>query len=209
MRIVERTLEDALIKASKEANCSIRELEYEIIQIPSPGFLGLFRKDAIIEVKIKKQVEPAVLENIKKDLEALFCNEYFQINSVEVSPVNENSVNIEFICDDFESIIGKDAHKYRALDVVINHYTNVKFGVHARVEICGVLSRLRQNLQTHLKDVRTKINEVGKAQTRPLEISLLNLVYEELLKEFSHKNIVIKDSSAGRYIAVYGEFKKQ
>ena len=87
--------------------------------------------------------------------------------------------------------------------------SNIKYNLHARVEICGVLAKLRENLEKHLSEVKTKIDEVGKAQTRPLETSLLNLVYEELLKEFSHKNIVIKDSSLGRYIAVYGEFKKQ
>ncbi|ULO01241.1 Jag domain-containing protein [Campylobacter sp. RM5004] len=209
MQIIDKTLEGAIDRAIKETNCSIRELEYEIIQLPKAGFLGFFKKDAIIEVKVKKKIEASVLENIKNDLESMFCNDYFDIKEIKVTPANENSVNVEFITNSYESIIGKDAHKYKALDIIINHLISIKYTLHARVEICGVLAKLRENLEKHLIEVKTKINEIGKAQTRPLETSLLNLVYEELLKEFSHKNIVIKDSSQGRYIAIYGEFKKQ
>lgn len=209
MQIIDKTLEGAIDRAIKETNCSIRELEYEIIQLPKAGFLGFFKKDAIIEVKVKKKIEASVLENIKNDLENMFCNDYFDIKEIKVTPANENSVNVEFITNSYESIIGKDAHKYKALDTIINHLISIKYTLHARVEVCGVLAKLRENLEKHLIEVKTKINEIGKAQTRPLETSLLNLVYEELLKEFSHKNIVIKDSSQGRYIAIYGEFKKQ
>ncbi|MBZ7979491.1 Jag N-terminal domain-containing protein [Campylobacter sp. RM12642] len=209
MQIVDRTLEGAIDRAIKETNCSIRELEYEIIQLPKAGFLGFFKKDAIIEVKVKKKIEINIIEDIAKDLKNLFCSEYFDVRDVVVTPANENSVNVEFIANSYESLIGKDAHKYKALDTIVNHLINIKYNLHARVEICGVLAKLRENLEKHLSEVKTKIDEVGKAQTRPLETSLLNLVYEELLKEFSHKNIVIKDSSLGRYIAIYGEFKKQ
>ena len=52
-KIVEKTLEAALIKASTELNCSVADLEYEIIQNPSSGFLGLGKKEAIIVVETK------------------------------------------------------------------------------------------------------------------------------------------------------------
>ncbi|WP_267523272.1 protein jag [Campylobacter sp. MG1] len=208
MRVVDKTLEDALIKASKDANCSVRELEYEIIQYPSKGFLGFFKKDAIIDVNIKKQISKSILDNIVIELKELFCNDYFSINDILVTQANENSVNVEFICDTYENIIGKDAHKYKSLDIIVNHYINIKYSLYARVEICGVLANLKNDVEKHLNDVRTKVKELGKAQTRPLEISLLNLIYEEFLTEFSHKNVVIKDSSVGRYIAIYGDYKK-
>ena len=52
-KIVEKTLEAALIKASTELNCSVADLEYEIIQNPSSGFFGLGKKEAIIVVETK------------------------------------------------------------------------------------------------------------------------------------------------------------
>jgi spoIIIJ-associated protein len=44
------TLEEAYKRASHEFNCSITELTYEIIQYPTSGVMGLFKKNAIIVV---------------------------------------------------------------------------------------------------------------------------------------------------------------
>lgn len=60
-KIVEKTLEAALIKASAELHCSVADLEYEIVQNPSSGFLGLGKKEAIIVVATKD--EKAVQES--------------------------------------------------------------------------------------------------------------------------------------------------
>ncbi len=47
------TLEAAYIEAAKKLNCSISELQYEIIQHPSKGVMGLFKKSAIIVAECK------------------------------------------------------------------------------------------------------------------------------------------------------------
>lgn len=57
-KIEAQTLEDALIIAAKTLNCSVVELEYEIIQNPTKGFLGIGRKPAIICVQCKNDKKP-------------------------------------------------------------------------------------------------------------------------------------------------------
>jgi len=42
------TLEEAYELAATQLSCSVTELQYEVIQYPSKGILGLFRKQAII-----------------------------------------------------------------------------------------------------------------------------------------------------------------
>lgn len=49
------TIELALLEASKELKCSIVDLEYEIIEKPSKGFLGLGKRDAKIVVSPKRK----------------------------------------------------------------------------------------------------------------------------------------------------------
>jgi spoIIIJ-associated protein len=44
------TLEEAYKKASLEFKCSITDLKSDVIQAPSSGFLGFFKKNAIIKV---------------------------------------------------------------------------------------------------------------------------------------------------------------
>ena len=48
------TLADAYEKAALELECSITELQYEVIQHPSSGILGLFKKSAIIVAECKR-----------------------------------------------------------------------------------------------------------------------------------------------------------
>ena len=51
MRIEANTLQEAFRKAAEELNCSVTELDIKVIQNPSSGFLGFFKKSAIIEVE--------------------------------------------------------------------------------------------------------------------------------------------------------------
>jgi len=67
------TLEEAYKDASSEFQCSVTELAVEVIQYPSAGFLGFFKKNAIIVValKTKEEVVPSKEEvqpqEIKKE----------------------------------------------------------------------------------------------------------------------------------------------
>ncbi|ACZ12411.1 Jag N-terminal domain-containing protein [Sulfurospirillum deleyianum] len=53
IRIEASTLQEAYSKAARELSCSVVELDINIIQNGSNGFLGLFKKNAIIEVQRK------------------------------------------------------------------------------------------------------------------------------------------------------------
>ena len=50
-----KTLEEAYEQASLSLNCSINDLDVEVVQQPSKGFFGFFSKNAIIKVKVQKK----------------------------------------------------------------------------------------------------------------------------------------------------------
>lgn len=67
MRIEADNLQDAFAQASKELGCSVTQLDIEIIQHPSSGVLGFFKKSAIIEAH--KEGEKRVKQNnVKKEV---------------------------------------------------------------------------------------------------------------------------------------------
>jgi spoIIIJ-associated protein len=71
IRIEAETLEDAFGKASRELGCSITELKYEIVQNPSKGFLGLFKKTAIIVVQSNvKIVEVEKVDKVEMKIDS-------------------------------------------------------------------------------------------------------------------------------------------
>lgn len=55
MKIEATNLEQALMKAAKELECSVIDIEYEVVQYHQSGFLGLFKKNAIIEARSKRK----------------------------------------------------------------------------------------------------------------------------------------------------------
>lgn len=60
-KIVAKTLQEAITKASLELECSVTELDYEIVQNPCNGFLGIGKKDAIIVATSTKDTKDSSL----------------------------------------------------------------------------------------------------------------------------------------------------
>ncbi|RAX56950.1 hypothetical protein CCZ01_07815 [Helicobacter monodelphidis] len=70
MKKIEATnISEALVKASEILGVSVAEIDYETVQEPSKGFLGLGKKNAIIIASVKKilkHIEENPLEEIEK-----------------------------------------------------------------------------------------------------------------------------------------------
>ncbi len=66
IEIKAKTLEEALIQASIALNCSIINLQYEVIQTPSKGFLNIGKKEAIILAGVKESVKEVKEESVKE-----------------------------------------------------------------------------------------------------------------------------------------------
>ncbi len=68
IKIESATLQDAYEKAAMHFSCSVTELQVEVLQHPSSGILGFFKKSAIIVASCKNNnVTPTPQENVKKE----------------------------------------------------------------------------------------------------------------------------------------------
>ncbi len=67
IEIKAKTLEEALIQASIALNCPIINLQYEVIQTPSKGFLSIGKKEAIILAGVKETKENSLKETSAKE----------------------------------------------------------------------------------------------------------------------------------------------
>ncbi|MGL2715611.1 Jag N-terminal domain-containing protein [Helicobacter pylori] len=66
IEIKAKTLEEALIQASIVLNCPIINLQYEVIQTPSKGFLNIGKKESIILASVKESVKEVKEESVKE-----------------------------------------------------------------------------------------------------------------------------------------------
>jgi len=93
------TLEEAYAKASKVLECSISELQYEVVQHPSKGILGFMKKSAIIVAVCK--LDTSSLKNDKVESE-----EFIRVSSIEeraadriIEVVKEETIEEEIVVE--------------------------------------------------------------------------------------------------------------
>ncbi|MCV3392476.1 Jag N-terminal domain-containing protein [Campylobacter sp. IFREMER_LSEM_CL2101] len=94
MNIEAKDLQTALIEASKQLECSVIDLEYEVIQHAKAGFFGLFRKNAIICIKGHKKTQKPHQERAKKFQNEKF-NKHTQKNFDKNEPKKEYKENFQ------------------------------------------------------------------------------------------------------------------
>ncbi len=69
IKIEALTLEDAYSQAARKLECSVTQLKIEVVQVPSKGLLGLFKKPAVIVAAIdteKSSHKPTTSQKPKK-----------------------------------------------------------------------------------------------------------------------------------------------
>ncbi|RDU66761.1 hypothetical protein CQA53_03045 [Helicobacter didelphidarum] len=102
-----KTLDSALLEASKYFNCSLTQIEYEVVQNPSNGILGIGKKEAII-VATQKYSNLNTNENLhtseskkNKDIqhEQKIHETCFDSNNHTISNESHEKSLCDFSCD--------------------------------------------------------------------------------------------------------------
>jgi len=78
------TLEEAYEKAATQLSCSIADLQYEVVQYPTKGILGLLKKNAIIVATCKQPSVPTQ-EDTPPEIEEAGTTESETIESFETA----------------------------------------------------------------------------------------------------------------------------
>lgn len=112
-----KTVNIAIDEALKELNTTIDNIEYEVIQEASKGFLGMFSKPAKVIIKLKNaEVSTEINNEIKKPIEKkipkMVSEDEFKkpakhnTEQKEQKPINENAEKIakEFLEDIFKKM---------------------------------------------------------------------------------------------------------
>ena len=115
-RIEAETLEEAYSQAAKELNCSVTQINYEIVQHPTSGVMGMFKKTAIIiavkknvtedksSQKVKQEkVEEAKIETPKKEVSKkdVFKKEVSRNNKITKKPKKKIALKEDTLVDNF------------------------------------------------------------------------------------------------------------
>lgn len=276
LKVEAKTLEEAYKEASSKLECSITQLHFEIVQHPKSGFMGLFKKSAIIiatckpkeqtqksskpeqkkqkkapkkhvetkktqeKQKQKPQVQPkeqktkddekyafedsGILDNfydkeckeennfcigeIEKSVHKLFNSICFDLESIEVSMIDENTVYINIQGKDAALLIGKEGYRYKAISYMLFNWINAKYGLSTRVEIAQFLQSQEKMIANYIKPVIAQIEQTGRGTTKPLDGILVQIALKQLRQKFPNKYVGIKTNSFDEKYIIINDFKK-
>jgi spoIIIJ-associated protein len=202
VRIEAKTLEEAYVKASEVFNCSVTDLNIEIIQYPTKGIFGLFAKPAIIEVEEPiKEIEDVIPE-IKEGLINLFKNSCFDIDKIEVEKLDEETVGIKLDGPDAALLIGKEGYRFNALNYMIYSWIHQKYGFKTKLEIAEFLKNQEEMLRSFLIPFIEKVKIKGYGKTKPFDGILAYLALEILREAFPDKYVALKEKNNEKYVVI-------
>ncbi len=226
-----KTLEEAYKKASQLLDTSIVDLDIEIVQNASNGFLGMFSKEAIINVAIKGSQrtnvnkknfsKPSTLTRddesskdtnkikyeIKEGINRLLDASCFDINLVELR-IDEDIVYIKLDGEDVALLIGKEGYRYKALSYILHNWIKIKYDMNISLEIAEFLKNQEEMIQKYIIGIKEKVDANGKAQTKPLDGILVKIALGELRALYPEKYVAIRTLRDGRKIVIVNEFKR-
>ncbi|MEN8146467.1 MAG: Jag N-terminal domain-containing protein [Campylobacterota bacterium] len=295
LKIESKTLEIAYSEAAQKLECSVTELQVEIVQHPSKGLLGLFAKSAIIvalrknnlednaEPVAEKAVEPkpepvseaenaveeaaekiddpasyesdipqqrtlndtilptsfvtdqddedeqndyiedaiegmfddeeeeafddveAIAAEVKTQINTLFSKICFELNEIDVTVYDENTLMLDFNGNDAALLIGKEGYRYKALSYMIFNWINAKYGLQLRLEIAEFLKNQEESITRYLVGVCESIERDGRAQTKILDGVLVQIALKQLRDQYPDKYVAIRSTRDGaKFIIVNG-----
>ncbi|WP_104758234.1 Jag N-terminal domain-containing protein [Helicobacter salomonis] len=219
--IVASSLEEALLKASRELNCLVADLHYEVIQVPSKGFLGFGKKEAIIEVCIKEKpperptskdlntprpLAPVKITEIQNEMRALLALIPYQIDSVQVEFYDSQTLLVEINGEDCALIIGERGYRYNALSYLLFNWIHPKYGYNIRLEVAHFLKKQEEMIELYLQSVIMMVHEVGKAKTKPLDGLLLHIALKRLRETFPDKYVACQSKADDQRYIVINDF---
>lgn len=169
------------------------EDEYEV-----SNYLADYDEDEVDTHNISE-----LAQTVKKEINDLFDLTCFNIESIEVSAHDENTLLIEFKGEDSALLIGKEGYRYKALSYMIFNWINTKYQVQLRLEIAEFLKNQEESICKYLIGVCENIDRDGRAQTKILDGVLVQIALGELRNRYPDKYIAIRSTRDGlKYIII-------
>ena len=163
-----KTVDEAITTASMELGVASTELEYEIVDKGTSGFLGIGAKPAIIKAKKKE----SFLDDIYEYLNNLFKAMDIETKvNIEYDQENGN-MDIDIEGPDMGILIGKRGQTLDALQYLISLFVNKKSESYIRVKLDteNYRARRKDTLENLAKNIAFKV----KRTRRPFTLEPMN-----------------------------------
>ena len=168
IEVTGKTVEDARTEALIKLGTTSDQIEVEILEKGSSGFLGIGSKPAVIRVRRKFTMEDCVRDFLTQVFDAMDLTVDI---SVEVE-VDNHTVNVELKGDDMGVLIGKRGQTLDSLQyltsLALNRHTDEY--VKVKLDTEDYRKRRKETLENLAKNIAYKV----KRTKRPVSLEPMN-----------------------------------
>ena len=164
-----KTVEEAITNAQLQLGITSDQMEYEIIERESNGFLGLIgKKDAVIKARKKSNLIDDTLEFLDK----MFAAMNMEVKSTIDYNEESRTMNIDFSGEEMGILIGKRGQTLDSLQYLTNRVANKMQDGYVRVKLDteDYRRRRKETLENLAKNIAHKV----KKTRRPVSLEPMN-----------------------------------
>jgi len=156
-----KTVDEALTEASIKLGITSNELEYEVIEKGSTGFLGIGSKDAVIKVRKRFSVE----ETVKEFLKSVFSAMNMEVEIIVKVDENEKVIDVELKGEDMGILIGKRGQTLDSLQYLTNLAVNKHSENYYKVKVDteDYRKRRKDTLENLAKNIAYKVKRTKRS----------------------------------------------
>ena len=168
IEISAKSVDEAITEASIQLGIPSSEIEYEVVDKGSTGFLGIGSKSAVIKARKKFSVE----ENVKEFLSSVFHAMDMEVEILIKIDEEEKLIDVELKGDDMGLLIGKRGQTLDSLQYLTNLAVNKHSENYYKVKVDteDYRKRRKDTLENLAKNIAFKV----KRTKRPVALEAMN-----------------------------------
>jgi spoIIIJ-associated protein len=163
-----KTVEEALTDALVALGATSDQVEYEVVEKGSAGFLGIGSKNAIIKIRLKESMEG----NVKDFLSNVFHAMNMQVEILVKVDDEEKMIDVELKGSEMGLLIGKRGQTLDALQyltsLAVNKHSEDYYKV--KIDTEDYRKRRKETLENLAKNIAYKV----KRTKRPVSLEPMN-----------------------------------
>ncbi|MDY4892777.1 MAG: RNA-binding cell elongation regulator Jag/EloR [Agathobacter sp.] len=186
-----KNVDDAITQATIQLGITSDQLEYEVLDKGSTGFLGIGSKNAVIKARKKFSVE----ENVIEFLSSVFHAMKMEVEVVVSVNEEEHSIDVDLKGEDMGILIGKRGQTLDSLQYLTNLSVNKNSDDYYKVKIDteNYRERRKETLENLAKNIAYKV----KRTRRPVSLEPMNPFERRIIHSALQNNKYVTTHSEG------------
>ncbi len=155
-----KTVEEAILEAKIQLQTSEENMDIEIVEEASSGFLGINKKPAKVRASLKLTLAEKAAEFISDVLNVMGIQNEVKNSYNE----EEKSINLEIVGDDMGILIGKRGQTLDSLQYLVSLVVNKNSEDYIKVKLDteNYRERRKETLENLAKNIASKVKKTGK-----------------------------------------------